>query len=109
MNMFIGIEIGGTKLQIGLGAGDGMMAHLWRGPVEVAAGGEGIRRQIAAAVPQLVAKADIPLSQIRGIGVGFGGPVDDDTHSTIRSHQVDGWENFPLQRWLTDTFRIPAI
>ena len=38
--MYLGIEIGGTKLQLGLGPGDGTLASLWRGPVDVAAGGD---------------------------------------------------------------------
>ena len=46
--MFLGIEIGGTKLQLGLGHGDGTLLALWRGAVDPAAGGEGIRRQIFA-------------------------------------------------------------
>ena len=49
--MYLGIEIGGTKLQLGVGLGDGTLAGLWRGPVDVAAGGPGIRRQIESAVP----------------------------------------------------------
>src|SRR6184192_3607519 len=51
---FLGIEIGGTKLQFGVGAGDGVLAGLWRGTVDVAAGPEGIRRQIVAAVPSFL-------------------------------------------------------
>ena len=47
--MYLGIEIGGTKLQLGLGPGDGTLVALWRGPVDVKAGGEGIRQQIGAA------------------------------------------------------------
>ena len=35
---FLGIEIGGTKLQIGAGQADGHLAGLWRGTVDVAAG-----------------------------------------------------------------------
>src|SRR5947207_15323846 len=81
--MFLGIEIGGTKLQLGLGAGDGVMPRLWRGPVDAAGGGPGIRRQIAAAVPELLASSGVAPAQVRGVGVGFGGPVDDDTQSTI--------------------------
>src|SRR5579859_5117850 len=106
--MFIGIEIGGTKLQLGLGLGDGVMPHLWRGPVDPSTGGEGIRRQIAAAVPDLLAQSGVSLSQIRGIGVGFGGPVDDANQSTIKSHQIEGWDGFPLARWLTESFGRPA-
>ena len=49
--MFLGIEIGGTKLQLGLGAGDGALAALWRDTVDPAQGADGIRRQITRAVP----------------------------------------------------------
>jgi len=106
--MFVGIEIGGTKLQLGLGRGDGAILHLWRGAVDAAAGGGRIRRQIAAAVPELLKPAGIDLAQLRGIGVGFGGPVDDDTRSTIKSHQIERWDGFPLVQWLNDTFSLPA-
>src|SRR5436305_1224607 len=106
--MFVGIEFGGTKLQIGLGPGDGVMTRLWRGPVDVAAGGDGIRRQIVAAVPELLAKSGVKSESLRGIGVGFGGPVDDQAQTIIKSHQVHGWDNFPLARWLTETFSLPV-
>ena len=29
--MYLGIEIGGTKLQLGIGPGHGTLAGLWRG------------------------------------------------------------------------------
>jgi glucokinase len=106
--MFVGIEIGGTKLQLGLGDGTGTLAHLWRGPVDVAAGGSGIRRQITAAFPELLAQAGVERSVVRGIGVGFGGPVDDATRTVITSHQIAGWDGFPLADWLTETFGLPV-
>ena len=43
--MYLGIEIGGTKLQFGAGAGDGKLVGLWRETVDLKAGPEGIRRQ----------------------------------------------------------------
>jgi glucokinase len=107
--MFIGIEIGGTKLQLGVGAGDGTLTGLWRGPVDVAAGAEGIRRQIQAAVPELLVSAGVERSRIRGVGIGFGGPVDDVTRTVIRSHQVEGWEGFPLADWLSDLLGWRAV
>ena len=106
--MFLGIEIGGTKLQLGLGQGDGRITCLWRDTVDVAAGGEGIRRRIVTAVPELLAQADLSLQQLSGIGVGFGGPVDDATQSTIKSHQIDGWDAIPLAAWLTEQFGLAA-
>jgi glucokinase len=107
--MFLGIEIGGTKLQLGLGAGDGHIAALWRGSVDRAAGGEGIRRQIVTAVPELLAQANVDRSQLKGVGVGFGGPTDDATQSVIKSHHIAGWDGFPLAHWLTEMLNLPTV
>src|SRR5262245_46104414 len=106
--MYLGIEIGGTKLQLGVGAGDGVLAGLWRGTVDVAAGPEGIRRQITGAVPELLAKAGIERSRLKGVGIGFGGPVDDATRTIIKSHQIEGWDNFPLADWVSQVAGLPA-
>lgn len=107
--MFLGIEIGGTKLQLGLGRGDGVIAQVWRGKVVQSAGGDGIRRQILDAVPELLAKAEIGLASLAGIGVGFGGPTDDATHRVIRSHHIHGWDDFPLADWLSEQLGRPAV
>jgi glucokinase len=106
--MYLGIEIGGTKLQLGLGRGDGRLLGLWRGAVDVAAGGDGIRRQIVAAVPNLLADANVDRGALQGVGVGFGGPVDDDTRSVVKSHQIHGWDGFPLADWLGEALGLPA-
>jgi glucokinase len=107
--MYIGIEIGGTKLQVGVGPGDGTLTGLWRESVDVAAGPEGIRRQITSAVPELLERSSLDRSRIAGIGIGFGGPVDDGTHTIIKSHQIEGWDNFPLADWITDMLGWPAV
>src|SRR5206468_3153684 len=90
------------------GLGDGSLPGIWRGNVDVPAGAEGIRRQIVAAVPELLGTAGVDRSALRAVGVGFGGPVDDTTRSVITSHQVPGWDSFPLAAWLTDTLGPPA-
>jgi glucokinase len=105
---YLGIEIGGTKIQVGVGADDGRLAALWRGPVDVAAGPDGIRRQIAAAVPEVLTRAGLERSQVRGVGVGFGGPVDDATRRVIKSHQIEGWDDFPLADWVGEVVGLPA-
>src|SRR5690348_1106735 len=107
--MFLGIEIGGTKLQLGLGRGDGKILAMWRGTVDRAAGGGGIRQQIVAAVPQLLSQANVERSSLRGIGIGFGGPTDDATQTVIKSHQIEGWNNFPLAKWIGDQVGVPAV
>src|SRR5581483_4752845 len=108
--MLLGIEIGGTKLQLGLGAGDGVITALWRGTVNPAEGSEGIRKQIEAAVPELLAKANLDRGELRGVGIGFGGPTDDATQTVIKSHQIAGWDGFPLRDWISDLLGgVPAV
>ena len=107
--MYLGIEIGGTKLQLGLGEGAGVLKGLWRGTVDVTAGADGIRQQITAAVPELLVRAGVDRAQVRGVGIGFGGPVDDRTHTVIKSHQIEDWDNFPLADWLSDLLGLPAV
>jgi glucokinase len=107
--MFLGIEIGGTKLQLALGEGDGKFLSFWRGTVDPARGGEGIRERILEAVPQLLRQAGVERSRIQRAGVGFGGPIDDDTQTVIVSHQIEGWTNFPLACWLEESLGLPCV
>jgi glucokinase len=107
--MLLGIEIGGTKLQLGLGDGDGKLAGLWRGCIEPARGPEGIRQQIVEAVPRLLHDANIAANALAAVGVGFGGPVDDAGQVVIKSHQIDGWDNFPLANWIGNFLGLPAF
>jgi glucokinase len=106
--MYLGIEIGGTKLQMGLGEDDGRLASLWRGRVDPARGSQGIREQIEAGLPELLDRAGVSSSGLRGVGVGFGGPVDDDTRTVVKSHQIEGWDGFPLADWISDIVGVPS-
>jgi len=109
MAQYLGIEIGGTKLQVGIGPGNGTLSGIWRGAVDVAAGPAGIRKQITEAVPELLARSGIGRSQIAGVGIGFGGPVDDASRAIIKSHQIEGWDDFPLADWVTKMLGWPAV
>jgi glucokinase len=107
-SQYLGIEIGGTKLQLGVGPDDGQLRGLWRGTVDPAAGAPGIQRQLVTAVPELLERSGIQREQLHGVGIGFGGPVDDATRTVIKSHQIDGWDNFPLADWIADLVGLPA-
>jgi len=103
--MFLGIEIGGTKLQLGVGAGDGgPLAALERRDVAIDQGAEGIRRHIAEMGRELLRRYPV-----EAIGVGFGGPVDAEQGRTIKSHHVEGWTDFPLAAWCRETLDCPTL
>jgi len=106
--MYLGIEIGGTKLQVGVGPGDGTIAGLWRGRVDASAGAAGIRERILRAIPETLQSARVAVTRLKAAGVGFGGPINDSTGRTITSHQIAGWDDFPLPGWLSERLGIPC-
>jgi glucokinase len=105
--MHLGVEIGGTKLQVGLGTGDGkLVGECIRLDVNPADGAEGVRNLVIGGVQKSLAAAN---ETIEGIGVGFGGPFDSRSGRTIKSHQVEGWDDFPLVKWFEEQFGIPTV
>ncbi len=103
--MFLGIEIGGTKLQLGVGAGDGSeLAGMERRDVDPERGAAGILEQIQEAGRPLIEGHDV-----ERIGFGFGGPVDAAAGRVITSHQIAGWDDVPLVDWCRQTFGLPAV
>jgi glucokinase len=100
----IGIEIGGTKLQVCLGDANGRIISRLRYVVAKSEGGVGIRRHIEDAIHQFRREADFA-----AIGVGFGGPVDWTTGRICCSHHIDGWNDFPLGQWLADLASAPVV
>ena len=100
MRWCIGIEIGGTKLQIALGRGEGEpFRHLVRKVINPERGALGIQNQIVAGIDELLQQTRVTREQVAGIGIGFGGPVDVDRGVIVTSHQVAGWDQFPLVKW----------
>jgi glucokinase len=100
---YLGIEIGGTKLQIVVGDDQGTIVERRRFAVDRIHGGAGIRSQIEATVPDLIRNW-----QPGAIGVGFGGPVDGKTGRIARSHQIHGWSEFALADWLGQLSQLPV-
>lgn len=100
---YLGIEIGGTKLQLVVGDADARVAERRRFTVDKARGGAGIREQIASALPALM-----ELAKPSAIGVGFGGPVDSATGQICCSHQIEGWSEFPIGDWLRGLSGLPV-
>lgn len=103
--MHLGIEIGGTKLQVVLGNASGIKRR-WRGTVNAENGGAGICEQLDRALAKLL-EANVR-DELQGAGVGFGGPIDVRSGRILRSHQIHGWENFPLRDWLSDRTKTPV-
>jgi glucokinase len=104
MEFFIGIEIGGTKLQLVTGTAEGKILERRRSTVDRTLGAAGIQRQIELALSELT--RDIKPA---AVGVGFGGPVDWKTGKVCQSHHIKGWSNFDLRAWLEQLTHVQVF
>ena len=102
--MYLGVEIGGTKLQAGVCDQRGSLRTLERRLVQRKHGAREILRHLEEIIPPLLDAYDV-----RGIGVGFGGPVDSARGRVVRSFHVAGWDDFLLRRWFEERFKLPAV
>lgn len=99
----MGVEIGGTKLQVVLGNVHANIIDRRRFTVDKKAGGAGIRKQIEQAIDDYQQK-----HRISAVGIGFGGPVDWRTGKICLSHHIEGWSHFELSSWMRDLARVPV-
>lgn len=102
MRTFVGIEIGGTKLQIVVGDEDAKILERFRLAVDPEKGANGIKKQIREALDK------IRLHSVSAIGIGFGGPVDHQSGKILASYQIPGWTDFVMPEWLEKLTGIPA-
>ncbi len=102
--MYLGVEIGGTKLQVGVCDRHGHLKYLVRIPVVRKRGRRGILKQLEQIIPPMLVG-----SRVRQIGVGFGGPVDVEGGRVVRSFHIKGWDGFRLKQWFEQHFKLPTI
>jgi glucokinase len=100
---FLGIEIGGTKLQLVLGDEQKQILKRFRFVVDLSAGAEGIRHHIQETLTELKSEP------IKAIGVGFGGPIDRFTGKIWKSYHINGWSDFSLTEWVRDLAGVPVV
>jgi glucokinase len=101
--LYLGVEIGGTKLQVVLGNDNASIIDRRRYNVDKAAGGAGIRKQIAQAAADFLHN-----HRITSAGIGFGGPIDWKTGRISCSHHIEGWADFEIARWMEDLVHAPV-
>jgi glucokinase len=110
-SLSIGIEIGGTKTQVGIGSADGglLPEGIVRKQVDREKGAKGILRDIAFMVDEILTSRNLTLADISKIGIGFGGILDSARGVTLKSYQIDGWMNFPLKEWAERQWGRPVF
>lgn len=103
--VYLGVEIGGTKQQIAVCNEKGAIVEMISEKVDHPNGAADILHWLEQKIPQLLAR----YPQIHSIGVGFGGPLETKTGRVLISVQVPGWKDFELKTWFEASFGLPTV
>lgn len=102
-DLFLAVEIGGTKQQIALGTADGRI--LCREAMRLGkTDARAILGWLEARIPVLIGDR-----AVKGAAVGFGGPLESATGEVLMSLQVAGWKGFRLRDWFAQRFSMPVV
>lgn len=104
----IGIDIGGTRVSIGAVSAAGQVIHHEHQPAPQKA--DDVIALLMDMTGELFSDPARKATACRGIGIGFGGPVDFSRQAIIRSHHVAGWApGMPLGELFARRFAMRVV
>lgn len=99
----LAIDIGGTKVAVGLVGGDGRLGHHAQLPTP-----SGDTEAIWAVVDSLVTEALAAAGgHVRGVGIASAGPIDL-LSGTVSPINITEWQRFPIVERVTELVGAPA-
>ena len=105
----LGVEIGGTKLQLAISSRNGEILNEYQGRVNVSEGAPGILEWLEDHIPAMYARASDLNGKLVALGCGFGGPIDTAKGEVLKSVQIPGWSGFPLKAWFEEKYNLPTV
>jgi glucokinase len=105
---FVGVDLGGTNIKVGLVDDLGRtVAHLSI-PTEVRKGVEDGAVRMGRAVQKVAADAGLQIGDIARVGLGSPGEMDIPTGMLVKPVNLKGWNNFPLRDKLAEHCGVPV-
>jgi glucokinase len=101
----VGVDIGGTKLAVGMIDDSGRVVVRRECATEPARGPASGLDRISRMVREAALEAGAVVS---GIGIGSTGPVDPIRGTIGKADTLPGWEGTNLIQWLSNEFQIPV-
>jgi glucokinase len=101
----IGVDLGGTKIEVARVTNGGKLLERRRRPTQVEAGPDAIIAEIAGAVKDLIADGGSPPL---GVGVGLAGQIDPH-QGVVRFAPNLRWQEVPFQEELSQSLRLPVV
>ncbi len=110
MDLFVGLDLGGTFLKSALGDGEGRLLHKGIRPSAATASAQTIFENMFAAVEELLKVAEQQGGAVRAIGVGSPGVIDVDRGRLLgQSPNLPHWVDVEIGKTISQRFGLPCF
>lgn len=104
--VFLGVDIGGTKVAAGLVNDRGDILYKTRNPMNATQGAQEAVAAVCEAIDRTM--SENPGASVRAIGLSAPGSVDPRTGSVVMATNVPCWKNFALAPLIADRYKLPS-
>jgi glucokinase len=101
-NSILGVDIGGTKVAVGLVDRDGRILAQGRRPMAAYGTADAALQAVIEAIDSLLS------SEVQSIGICAPGPLDPKTGVVLNPPNLTAWRNFPLAEKIRDKYHLPV-
>jgi glucokinase len=101
----LGVDIGGTKVAVGIVDHDGKILTQGRKPMVANGTAEAAMQAVVGAIDAVASAAP---SGIQSIGICAPGPLDPKTGVVLNPPNLPCWRNFPLAERVRSRYRVPV-
>lgn len=105
---FVGIDLGGTNIKVGVLNDAGATLSYVSTPTFVERGPDDATKRMAAAVHEAIAKAGLRPENIARVGLGSPGTLDLPSGSLVRPSNLPGWDFYPIRDKLSMYSGLPV-
>jgi glucokinase len=107
--LLLGIDIGGTKVELSLGDETGKIQRRLRRAMQPSGRPEADIRRIAEEARRLVGAAGARPGDLAAVGVSVPGPLDLDAGLVLKPPNLPSWERAPLRGVLAEELGCPVF
>lgn len=101
----LGVDIGGTKVAVGIVDSEGKILAQGRKPMVANSTAQAGVDSVIGAIDSIIPKGH---AQIAGIGVCAPGPLDPKSGIVLNPPNVSCWRNFPLASEISAKYKVPV-
>ena len=103
------MDIGGTKIAVAVGEQGGAIRARRRRPTDPSGSPADDLKRIAGDVREALAEAEVPLADVRAVGVTAPGPLDAERGVVLLPPNLPGWRDVPIVPLLHDALGVPVF